>query len=120
MEIQDPLPLIQCSQDSTHAEHEYRLANNKHLASYGYLLIALTGGLFLTTINTLFECWRWVIHPLKIHEDTVDLYNFLELWFERLDYVIVSLWCIYVVAWWWALFSWVGIKLFRHSKGIQT
>lgn len=120
MEIEEPLPLIRPSHDFISAEYELKIANNKHVATYGYILLTLTWGLFFVTVNSLFKCWLWVIHPLKLHEETIDLYYTIKTWCEKTDYVVVSLWCMYVVAWWWALFSWVGIKLFRHSKGIQT
>ncbi|OBA19045.1 hypothetical protein METBIDRAFT_224735 [Metschnikowia bicuspidata var. bicuspidata NRRL YB-4993] len=119
MEIEKPLPPIWALRDFTSAEHELKIANNKHVARYGYILLALTWTLFIVTVNTLFKCWLWVIHPLKLHEETLELYVSIKRWCERIDYVVTSLWCVYVIAWWWALFSWVGIKLFRHSKGIQ-
>lgn len=81
---------------------------------YGYFLLALTWTLFVITINTLFKLWTLALIPLRLY----TVYDSLYTVFETLDYYVLVLWGIYVLAWWWALVSWAGLKLFRHSKGL--
>lgn len=110
----DPLPLI-IPPESVHLENE------RYFPEWaGYALLALTWLLFVVTVNSLFECWKWIIEPLSWSEDTKQYYEGLTGIFTTIDNLVLSLWCIYVVMWWWALFSWIGLKLFKQSKGIQT
>ena len=86
------------------------------LARYGYAILISTWLLFLITLNSFFHTWRFIIIPISGYE----LHQRLCWWFETMDDLVVKLWCIYVVGWWWAFVSWSGLKLFRHSKGIQS
>lgn len=108
----DPLPLI-VSPDEVYTKQAEDIP-----MWYGYALIVLTWLLFLVTINSVFECWRYIIEPLKWSESTAKYFTTLESVFSTLDSAVLSLWCVYVVAWWWANASWLGLKLFRQSKGI--
>lgn len=112
----EPLPLIEPSEDDTSSWLQGDTVYE--LARYGRMLLWATWLLFVVTINSIFELWRWAIAPLAKRDS--KLHAQITLFFEKWDYVVISLWCIYVVAWWWALFSWIGMKLFRQSKGIQT
>lgn len=119
MSVQEPLPLI--AAPGEHADFEpLSEEESRRLTRYGYALVALTYVLFLVSINSMFKCWHWVILPLSWLPDTLELHAKVRGWCETFDYVVISLWCIYVVGWWWALFSWIGLKLFRQSKGIQS
>lgn len=119
----EPIPLIITSDEYG---HDLSYGNNKechplsNLALYGYLILAVTWILFLVTINSIFKCWRWIIEPLALSEDTMGLYQWLVGFCESLDSLVVSMWCVYVAVWWWALLLWIGLKLFRQSKGTQT
>ena len=69
---------------------------------------------------------KFNLRNLEIYNSTITvmptsllLYDKLTIFFETIDSYIIKLWCIYVVCWWWAIVSWSGLKLFRHSKGIQ-
>lgn len=119
----EPIPLIIPSDEYSHS-HSYGDAKDysteSNLAIYGYVVLAMTWILFLVTVNSIFRCWHWIIEPLRISNETVGLYIWLHNMFESLDNLVVSLWCIYVAIWWWALLSWIGLKLFRQSKGTQT
>ncbi|KAL1573297.1 hypothetical protein MG5_01697 [Candida albicans P57072] len=109
-----PLPLIE-SPDSIDLDP----INHENLAVYGYLLLISTWMLFIISINSIFEIWRFIIQPLQSSPTSLLLYDKLTISFETIDSYIIKLWCIYVVCWWWAIVSWSGLKLFRHSKGIQ-
>lgn len=118
----EPIPLIIPS-DEYHSRtyddtKDYSTESN--LAIYGYLVLATTWILFLITVNSIFKCWHWIIEPLRISNETLGLYLWLYKVFLSVDNLVVSLWCIYVAVWWWALLSWIGLKLFRQSKGTQT
>lgn len=121
--MSEPIPLIVTSDEfrpgySLAADKDDSLEQN--LARYGNLILAFTWLLFLITVNSLFQCWRWIIEPLAHTSETAALHAWLGEICESIDYLVVSAWCIYVAVWWWALLSWVGLKLFRQSKGIQT
>lgn len=116
MRLQEPLLLIEPSESFP----ENHLPDPESLAYYGYCLIFLSWALFVVTVNSVFRCWHWILEPLQSNPSTIDLYHKLYKYCEYWDYICISLWCIYVVSWWWALWSWVGIKLFRQSKGIHT
>lgn len=119
----EPIPLIIISEEYSHEQNirtDQEYSARLHSAFYGYLVLTFTWILFLITINSIFQCWRWIIEPLRMTQDTVSLYDWLYRKCEFVDDLVVSLWCIYVAVWWWALLSWIGLKLFRQSKGIQT
>lgn len=90
------------------------------LSQLGYLIILSVWFLFLITVNSLFEIWRLVIFPFSQSPTTLQLHEQFVVIFSTVDYYVLSLWCLYVVFWWWALLSWIGLKLFRQSKGLQT
>ncbi|CAI5758240.1 unnamed protein product [Candida verbasci] len=103
-----PLPLID-------PEDEIDNLNYDNLRIYGYILLISTYVLFIISINSFFELWKFIIQPLYGGEMYFQLYTI----FKFIDDMIVRIWCIYIVCWWWAIISWCGLKLFRHSKGIQ-
>lgn len=113
-----PLPLIQPSIDLDSDEESQDVSAT--LFWYGYAVLAISWTLFIVTANTVFLCWKFVIEPLSWTESTKYEYDYLYVVFSTIDEYVMSLWGVYVVAWWWALFSWVGLKLFKQSKGIQT
>lgn len=85
---------------------------------YGYAILWFTWFVFIVTVNTVFSVWKFVIAPLK---DTSPLvYVASRRCFEVIDEYVMALYAIYVMLWWWALLSWSGLKLFRHSKGIHS
>lgn len=113
----EPLQLIVPDADYYEAdEYEGYLS----LKQIGVIIIFSVWAIFLVSVNSFFEIWRFVIYPLKFHSETSALHKELERWFLTVDYYVVSMWCLYVVFWWWAVFSWIGLKLFRQSKGLQT
>lgn len=85
---------------------------------YGYAILWFTWIVFVVMVNTVFSVWKVVIGPLK--ESSPAVYMVLKKLFEVIDEYVMALYGIYVMLWWWALLSWSGLKLFRHSKGIQT
>lgn len=87
-------------------------------AKKGYLVLAVTWFLFIVTANSILGSWLYVIAPLR--SSNPQLHARLAAFFNALDSNITSLWCVYIVCWWWALISWIGLKLFRQSKGIQN
>lgn len=102
----DPLPLIQPPKTSQ--------IDAQRLAVYGYAILIGTWLVFVVTINSMFGVWRWVIAPLP-QASRRALVPVL----TTIDEYVVSMWGIYVVVWWWAVALWVGLKLFRHSRGIR-
>lgn len=117
--IQDgPLPLIQPSADFD-AEEDSTDVSTKYYW-YGYAVLALSWTIFIVTANSVFLCWKFVIEPLSWSENTRNSYEYLHSVFVTVDDYVVSLWGVYVVAWWWAVFSWIGLKMFKQSKGTQT
>lgn len=109
--VDDPLPLLRQADEYQYEEELFLIP-----AWYGYAMLGATWALFVVTVNSLFEVWRYIIQPLQGSE----WHKTLTTVFEKLDYIVLTLWCLYVVAWWWAVLTWVGIKLFKHSKGSQT
>lgn len=105
--MDEPLPLIPWDnlQDETD--------DIPNLALYGYGILAATLGLFLVTFCSIFEVGLYVIAPLKTHETYPQLYNIIRV----VDDYVMRFWGIYVVAWWWAIISWCGLKMFKHAKG---
>lgn len=87
-----------------------------NLKFYGYAILVSTWLLFIITINSFFQLWQFIISPIT----GTPLYDQLTSIFYTIDGLVVKSWCIYVVCWWWAFISWTGLKLFRHSKGIQN
>lgn len=98
--------------------NEQEESNELHpnLKFYGYAILISTWLLFVVTINSFLQLWQFIISPIA----GTPLYNHLTTIFHTIDDLVVKLWCIYVVCWWWAFISWTGLKLFRHSKGIQN
>jgi len=120
MEFKEPLPLIE-RREFIHTSVESDVSENGReisLATYGYLIIFASWSIFLISMNTLFKIWSFIIYPLSLDPLTINTYHKLTKFFENMDYYVLSCWCIYVVFWWWSCASWVGLKLFRHSKGI--
>ena len=95
----DPIPLIPWHQQ----------AELPNLKLYGYLLLFALWAIFIITINSIFQLWRYIIDP---HQSPV-----LTSWMNTFDEYVFRSWSFYVVIWWWAIIAWCGIKLFRHSKG---
>lgn len=123
MEIDEPLPLIERPGHFYMGEYSADLESvevQNRLKFYGYVLIISTWIIFFISVNSLFKLWTYVIHPLSLNAETLQLYGKLRTVFETLDTYVISCWCIYVVVWWWSFASWCGMKLFRHSKGIQN
>lgn len=117
MSKDEPLPLI-VADDEIYEDDEAGLFVS--LRTIGIIVLVSTWAIFLISVNSFFEIWRFIIAPLKYYSETKDLYMYLKNGFLIVDYYVVSLWCLYVVFWWWALLSWIGLKLFRQSKGLQT
>lgn len=111
-----PLPLIPPSVDYD----ENAGLDPTTLYRYGYAVLALTWFLFIVTINSVFHFWSYIVEPLAWSDRTRDSHVFFCRLFDLVDYYVVSFWCVYVIAWWWALLLWCGLKLFKQSKGIQT
>lgn len=111
------LPLI--VPDDEYYEEEQQTSYLSH-AQIGYLILISVWVLFLVSINSFFEIWRFVVSPLGKYPETNGLHEQLVNFFLAVDYYVMSMWCLYVVLWWWALLSWIGLKLFRQSKGLQT
>lgn len=111
----DPLPIIQPTLD---AEDEQDVSGTLYF--WGYAVIAISWTLFILTVNMVFGLWKYIIEPLQWHENTTRLHEILYLVFSVLDDYIISFWGVYVVAWWWALYSWTGLKLFKQNKGIKS
>lgn len=122
MDFDEPLPLIE-RQEFIHPplslEDESDPKSSKTLAIYGSLLIFFSWIVFIITMNSLFKIWLYIIYPLSQYLNTA-IYDKLVIYFEIWDYYVLSGWSIYVVMWWWAVGSWLGLKLFRHSKGIHA
>lgn len=97
---------------------EYNISEHDDVAirKIGWFMLIITWGLFVISINTFFKLWVYVIDPLK---DTL-YYEPIRRACEFADNTILTCWCIYVLSWWWAIVSWVGLKLFRHSKGVEA
>ncbi|CUM45912.1 unnamed protein product [Debaryomyces fabryi] len=120
MEFKEPLPLIE-RHEFIHTSDSVDVSESGRgisLATYGYLIIFASWTIFLISMNTLFKIWSFVIYPLSLEPLTIPKHHKLTKFFENMDYYVLSCWCIYVVFWWWSCASWVGLKLFRHSKGI--
>ncbi|KAK6199614.1 uncharacterized protein RJT21DRAFT_48252 [Scheffersomyces amazonensis] len=119
MEFSEPLPLIRI-RDTIEDPQESDQENYDSILWYGYLILLCSWVLFVMSINSIFELWKFIIHPLSVSERTIPIYKSLQVTFECTDRYILKLWCIYIIVWWWSIISWTGLKLFRHSKGIQT
>lgn len=117
MSKDEPLPLI-VADDEIYEDDEAGLFVS--LRTIGIIVFVSTWAIFLISVNSFFEIWSFIIAPLMYYSETKDLYMYLKNGFLIVDYYVVSLWCLYVVFWWWALLSWIGLKLFRQSKGLQT
>lgn len=117
MEQVDPLPLIRRLVHETGTAKAYE--STQSLAFYGRVILVGCWTLFVITANTIFLVWKYVIAPLAKEPSTQRLHAKITVWCERIDSYVLGCWCVYVVLWWWFLVSWVALKLFRHSKGIQ-
>lgn len=115
MEGVEPLPLIKRSDAAVYNQYDVRRTHS--LEFYGYAILISTWLVFVVSINSLFGIWKYVIYPLSLSDS--GLYSRLTDIFTTIDSYILSMWSIYVVIWWWSIGAWVGLKLFRHSKGIQ-
>lgn len=118
MNYDDPLPLI--LPDGDFDELDAESLNHTNLYWYGIGVLALSWSLFIITANSVFQCWKYVIEPLSWSPKTRQMYESIHTVGELFDDYVVSFWCLYVIAWWWALFCWCGLKLFKQSKGTQT
>ncbi|EGW32865.1 uncharacterized protein SPAPADRAFT_54862 [Spathaspora passalidarum NRRL Y-27907] len=114
MESTDPLPLIGHVKSTNEGDE----IDYSKLEFYGRLILGFTWITFVVSINSFFELWKFVIYPFSSSNES--LYNYLHTIFKTIDDYVLKLWCIYIVFWWWASISWCGLKLFRHSRGIQT
>lgn len=124
MEVEDPIPLIPWDDlseelDLDNADSE-KSPSCLSLKVYGYSILIASWMLFVVSINSIFEVWKFVIYPLSTHKETLSLYNHMDKYFSILDKYFMRFWGMYVVIWWWSIVSWCGLKLFRHSKGIQS
>ena len=116
--MDDPLPLI-----TPHSDIAFENSTENSLvdfAWYGYAVLTSTWVLFTVTMNSIFQIWKYLIEPLSWNSRTYSLHSALSAIFLTVDNYVVTLWCVYIIWWWWAAFSWIGLKLFRQSKGIQT
>lgn len=113
MEFQEPLPLIEKPE---YLEDESTLSDVE-LKRIGYVVLLGTWLVFIITMNTLFKIWEYIIYPLSL--SAPEQYKRWRIVFETGDRYIMGIWSLYVVMWLWAYISWCGLKLFRHSKGIQ-
>lgn len=109
-----PLPLIQPTDTEDDSSGSFILYR------YGYAIISLSWAIFIVTANSVFQFWKFVIEPLSWTESTRNSYDYLYSVFVVIDEYVLSLWGVYVVAWWWTVSSWIGLKLFKQSKGTQT
>ena len=80
-----PLPLIE-SPDSIDLDP----INHENLAVYGYLLLISTWMLFIISINSIFEIWRFIIQPLQSSPTSLLLYDKLTISFETIDSYIIK------------------------------
>lgn len=122
MDAFEPLPLIRREEDTVFlGENEISedCLNYKDLRRIGLSLIIGSFLVFIISVNSLFKTWRYIISPLKGESGDGALYNRLFKSFEVIDDYVLKIWSIYIMMWFWAGFSWLGLKLFRHSKGVQ-
>lgn len=121
MDIQEPIPLIPWDDEPDDIQNELESHGwNCSLGFWGYSLLLASWMLFLVSTNTIFEVWRYVIYPLSLDPRTQEFHSKLMTWCSIFDKYVMRFWSIYIVTWWWSIVSWCGIKLFRHSKGIQS
>lgn len=122
MDAFEPLPLIRREEDTVFLsdnENSEDCLNYKDLRRIGLSLIIGSFLVFIISVNSLFKTWRYIISPLKEEFGDGKLYNRLFKSFEVIDDYVLKIWSIYIMMWFWAGFSWLGLKLFRHSKGVQ-
>lgn len=74
-----------------------------------YLIISVWTGAAVA-INTLLGVWKWFV-PV-----TSRYY----VWFQWFDWMVLGYFGSYVVVWWWAIISWCGMELFKHSQGAKA
>jgi len=109
--------MVDAKHSSTTINEQEELAEPyQNLKFYGYAILISTWLLFVITITSFFQLWKFIISPMA----GTPFHTQLTTIFTTVDGLVVKLWCIYVVCWWWAFISWTGLKLFRHSKGIQN
>lgn len=122
MDDEEPLPLLEKLNNIHHLNQfndDEGISNRLLPSHYGYAIIGVSWVIFVSTINSLFRVWSYAINPLSRSEDTKAIHEKLYLFFEISDSYVLKFWSIYIVIWWWSIISWIGLKLFRHSKGIQ-
>lgn len=114
MECVEPLPLIKRPDTDVYNQFQGHV---RSLEFYGYSILLSTWLVFIVSINSFFKLWKYVIYPLSLSDS--ELHSRLTEVLTMIDSYVLSMWSIYVVIWWWSIGAWVGLKLFRHSKGIQ-
>lgn len=114
--MDEPLPLISWN-DSDVVEDDVEETN--WLGIYGYSMLAVSWVIFIISINTFFKLWRFVILPLKLTNTGFNLYDKLSYHLQVFDSYVIRIWNIYIVIWWWAIVSWLGLKLFKHSQSAK-
>lgn len=102
-----PPPLIRIPIEAV--QHDYN-----HLATMGYCILVFTWMLFVVTVGSMFQLWKFVILPFYPLELYYKMYSILSV----IDGYIMTIWSVYIVIWLWAVVSWIGLKLFRQSKGL--
>lgn len=116
MDTFEPLPLIRKEEDNENSEDYLNYKDQRRL---GLSIIIGSFLVFIISVNSLFKTWKFIISPLKEEFGDEALYNRLFRSFEVIDDYVLKIWSIYIMMWFWAGFSWLGLKLFRHSKGVQ-
>ncbi|QFZ28962.1 hypothetical protein EJF18_50182 [Clavispora lusitaniae] len=120
MSDDDPLPLLTPSEDFNYLDSE--ATDNLFSCStlYAYVFVGITWLLCFVSFTALFSWWKYIFEPLTWNPATKGLYKYLVSTCMSFEKHVITFWCIYIGAWWWAYVRWCGWKLFRHSKGIQT
>lgn len=119
MNDDEPLPLIPLPDELTFLDPETPDIFNGTPAD-AYIFVTVTWLLCFVSFCALFLWWRYVIEPLTWSNGTKAIHDKLVLVFLLFERHVISFWCIYIAAWWGAYLRWIGWKMFRHSKGIQS
>lgn len=104
-----PLPLIPWD-DPIDEEQD----SGFDIGMWGYMILFASWLVFVISCNTFFGAWKYVIMPLE-----GDAFERVSKYFKVIDAYVFRFWNVYIVIWWWAIISWTGLKLFRHSKGTR-
>ncbi|VEU23819.1 DEKNAAC105063 [Brettanomyces naardenensis] len=94
----------------------------------GYLILFATWLTFVAGLGSVFGLWTWCFNKLDgsfLKAFNIPLLspviNYLvDAFSEKMvidDYYSFSFFLNFVIIWIWCLISWIGMKLFRHSKG---